>query len=197
MTARRLSYDDVVARLRTRLATRQRLALDVPELKASAVAVLLADRGGLPHLPLIVRPADAPTHSGQIALPGGRVEPEDASRAMTATRETFEELGVEPSRVDVLGELDDVPTPTGFVITPVIALLGAGPVVYRPSPREVAVMFEAPLELFVDRDAAELIGEREWRGNRYILRAYHFGEHRIWGATARILEGLIDAIVDP
>jgi 8-oxo-dGTP pyrophosphatase MutT (NUDIX family) len=193
-----LAYGEVIERLRQRMASRRRVALDdVPDLTASAVAVVIADRGGLPHIPLIVRPADAPTHSGQIALPGGRVEPQDTSRAATAVRETFEELGIDPARLDVLGELDDVPTPTGFVITPVIAAIGAEPIEYRPSPREVAAMFEAPLQLFVDRSAAELMGEREWRGNRYQLRAYLFGEHRIWGATARILESLMDVLALP
>jgi len=80
------------------------------------------------------------------------------------------------------------------VITPVVAALGADDALYRPNPTEVAAMFEAPLALFVDRAAAEFLGEREWRGTKYTLRAYPFGEHRIWGATARILEGLVDAL---
>jgi 8-oxo-dGTP pyrophosphatase MutT (NUDIX family) len=197
MTGAPLAYDDVVARLRERLAGRLRRPLDVPELKASAVAVLLTDRGGIPFIPLIVRPADAPTHSGQIALPGGRREPTDTSLVVTATREAHEELGVPLERMDVIGELDDVPTPTGFVITPVVCALGAVPVEYAPSPREVAAMFEAPLQLFVDGAAAELIGEREWRGARYTLRAYLHDQHRIWGATARILEGLMDVLEVP
>jgi len=158
------------------------------------VAVLLVDRGGYPHLPLIVRPSDAPTHSGQIALPGGSRDPDDMSLVATATREAFEELGIEPGRLDILGELDDVPTPTGFVITPVVAALGADPVVYRPDPREVAAMFEAPLSIFTDRAAAEDLGERNWRGVTYRMRAYRFNEHRVWGATARILDGVVDVI---
>ena len=189
-----LRYADVVGALRERLATRQRLALDWPEARSAAVAVLLVDRDGAPHLPLIVRGADAPTHSSQIALPGGKCEPFDASPAATAAREAFEELGIDPARLDVLGVLDDVPTPTGFVITPVVAALGADPVVYRPDPREVAAMFEAPLSIFTDRAAAEDLGERNWRGVTYRMRAYRFNEHRVWGATARILDAVVDVI---
>jgi 8-oxo-dGTP pyrophosphatase MutT (NUDIX family) len=190
-----LTYAETVDRLRVRLEGRQRRTIAAPGFRPSAVAVLLVDRGGYPHMPLIVRPSDAPTHSGQIALPGGSRDPGDPSLVATALREAQEELGIDPARPAVLGELDDVPTPTRFVITPVVATLGAEPVHYVPSPREVAQMFEAPLHLFVDRSAAEDLGEREWEGMRYQLRAYQFGEHRIWGATARILEGLIDVIL--
>jgi 8-oxo-dGTP pyrophosphatase MutT (NUDIX family) len=190
-----LTYAETVDRLRVRLAGRQRRTIAADGFRPSAVAVLLVDRGGYPHLPLIVRPSDAPTHSGQIALPGGGRDPRDPSLIATALREAYEELGIDPERPGVLGELDDVPTPTRFVITPVVATLGAEPVHYVPSPREVAQMFEAPLHLFVDRSAAEDLGEREWEGMRYQLRAYQFGEHRIWGATARILEGLIDVML--
>jgi len=164
------------------------------EARPAAVAVLLAERGGVAHVPLIVRGADAPAHPGQIALPGGGIEPDDADAAAAARREAFEELGVPPARVDVLGLLDDVPTPTGYVITPVVARLDAAGLAYTPDPREVAGWFEAPLALFADRGAAVDLGEREYRGVRYRLRGYRYGEHTIWGATAKVLESVCELL---
>jgi len=162
--------------------------------RPAAVAALLVDRDGAPHVPLIVRGADAPAHPGQIALPGGRVEARDGGAVAAATREAFEELGVPTDRVEVLGVLDDVPTPTNFVITPVVATLDARELVYTPDPREVAAWFEAPLALFTDRANAHDLGERTRDGVTYRLRGYDHGAHRIWGATARVLEAIADLL---
>ncbi len=186
-------YDDVIARLREVLPGRTRAATRWTG-RPAAVAALLVDRGGAAYVPLILRGTDAPAHRGQIALPGGRVEATDEDAASAARREAFEELGVPIDRVDVLGVLDDVPTPSNFVITPVVARLDARGLAYRPDPREVASWFEAPLALFADRAAAEDLGERTLDGVTYHLRAYRFGEHRIWGATARVLEAIVDLL---
>ena len=188
-----MTYEQVIARLRAALPGRARLH---PRWQGrpAAVAALLVDRGGAPHVPLIVRGVDAPAHPGQIALPGGRVELSDADVAAAALREAFEELGVPRERVEVLGVLDDVPTPTNFVITPVVARLDDVGVELRPDPREVASWFEAPLALFADRDAAEDMGTRTHEGVTYHLRAYHVGQHRVWGATARVLEAITDLL---
>jgi 8-oxo-dGTP pyrophosphatase MutT (NUDIX family) len=187
------SYDDVIARLRERLPGRARATTQWTG-RPAAVAALIVDRGGVPHVPLIVRGTDAPAHPGQIALPGGRVELFDRGAAAAAVREAFEELGVPPDQVEVLGVLDDVPTPTNFVITPVVARLDAAGLAYRPDPREVASWFEAPLAAFADRAAAEDLGERTLNGVTYRLHAYRVGEHRVWGATARVLEQIIDLL---
>ena len=189
----KLVYDDVIARLREILPPRVRAAKRW-EGRPAAVAVLLVDRAGEPHVPMIVRGSEAPAHPGQIALPGGRVEASDADVASAARREAFEELGVPIDRIEVLGLLDDVPTPTNFVITPVVATLDARGLAYRPDPREVASWFEAPLALFADRANAQDLGERSRDGVTYRLRAYQFGEHRIWGATARVLEAIAELL---
>ncbi|MBK9070884.1 MAG: CoA pyrophosphatase [Myxococcales bacterium] len=173
----------------SQLAARTRRCLVEPELRPSAVAILLAEQAGITRqlwVPLIVRPADAPTHSGQIALPGGGVHPGDGSLGATAQREAFEELGVPTTTIDVLGLLDDVPTPAGYCITPVLCAFSPHP--FAPDAREVASYFWAPVSLFADHAAAEFLGEREYRGVTYQMRAYHWQGHRIWGATARILE---------
>jgi 8-oxo-dGTP pyrophosphatase MutT (NUDIX family) len=183
------SHRELVARATASLAAQPGRRLEPDDLRRAAVAVLMVDRGGVCRVPLIVRGHDAPVHGGQIALPGGRVEPSDVDLGATARREAMEELGVPFEAPQVLGTLDDVPTPTGFLITPVVcALRGDVPIV--PNPAEVAAWFEAPLDVFADPARAEIIGDREWRGRKYTLKAYMHEERRIWGATARIMEDL-------
>ena len=188
-----LAHVDVVATLERALAARASTRLEVAGYRRAAVAVLLVERAGGSRIPLIVRGAGAPTHSNQVAFPGGTCDPGEVDPIATARREAEEELGVPRTAARVLGLLDDVPTPTGFIITPVVAEL-APTVTLRPDPREVAAWFEAPLALFLDRAAAESMGEREWQGVRYELRAYRHGDLRIWGATARIMESLVDLL---
>jgi 8-oxo-dGTP pyrophosphatase MutT (NUDIX family) len=186
-------YADVIARLREVLPARARSPRRWTG-RPAAVAALLVDRDGAPFVPMIVRGDDAPAHPGQIALPGGRVEPTDADVAAAATREAFEELGVPRDRVEVLGLLDDIPTPTGFVITPVVARLDASDLSYRPDPREVASWFEAPLAAFADRAGALDLGPRTHDGVTYRLRGYQIGAHRVWGATAGVMEQIVDLL---
>lgn len=187
--AAELSHSELVTRAEASLIARPGRRIEPIDLQRAAVAVLLVDRGGVCRVPLIVRGNDAPVHGGQIALPGGRVEPGDVDIGATARREAMEELGIPFEAARVLGTLDDVPTPTGFLITPVVAAL-ADEVAFVPNPAEVSAWFEAPLDVFADPARAEIIGDREWRGNRYTLRAYLHEDRRIWGATARIMEDL-------
>jgi len=187
------AFDETIAALRRALVDRPRVRW-THAARPAAVAALIVDRNGEPFVPLIQRGHDAPVHSNQIALPGGRVEATDASEIEAACREAFEELGVPRDRIEVLGAIDDVPTPTGFAITPVVARLDARDLAYVPDRREVAGWFEAPLALFRDRAAAEDLGTRTWQGVSYSLRAYRHGEHRIWGATARVLEAIVELL---
>jgi 8-oxo-dGTP pyrophosphatase MutT (NUDIX family) len=191
-----LPHRALVDRLRGRLAGRARQAVAIDGYRPSAVALLLRDRDGATYVPFIVRPGAMRAHAGQIALPGGVRDDCDGTFADCARRETHEELGVAPDQVHVLGLLDDVPTPTGFVITPVVAEL-VGPVEYRPNPDEVSEVFEAPLAAFADPSAAEDMGEREHWGRRYRVRAYPFRSYRIWGATARVLEAVHELLRAP
>jgi len=155
-------------------------------LRHAAVMVMLFDRGGAPYLPMIVRGDDAPVHGGQNALPGGRREERDGTLVATALREVEEEVGVVATRLRVLGELEDLPTRTGFLIRPVIAVLDEPQFV--PNPSEVVEVFEVPLAAFVDPTVAEDLGVREVGAVRYPLRAYRIGERRVWGVSARVLE---------
>src|SRR5258706_1148206 len=128
------------------------------------------------------------SHSGQISFPGGRAEPGDPSPQHTALREAQEEIGLAPSRVEVLGELAEYNTRTGFRVTPVIGLIQA-PLEVVPDAREVDEVFEVPLSFLLDpanhRRESRQIGAR--MASFYVID--HHGRV-IWGATAGMLVNL-------
>jgi 8-oxo-dGTP pyrophosphatase MutT (NUDIX family) len=183
-------FDAIVARLASRLGPVAGLDPADPAwpapLRKAAVMVMLHPREDVPYVPMIVRGDDAPVHSGQTALPGGRWEERDGSLIATALREVEEEVGVEASRLRVLGELDDLPTRTGYLIRPVVAVLDAPRFV--PSPREVVEVFDVPLAMFADPSGAEDLGVRELGTVKYPLRAYRIEGRKVWGVAARVLE---------
>src|SRR5258706_7329161 len=171
------SIDALVARL----AARERRAVRLDGFRESAVLVPIVVEPAVPERVLFtVRRADLPTHAGQVSFPGGKRDAGDVDAAACAIREAAEELGIEPAAVDVLGLLDDVPTPTGFVITPVVARV-RGPVELRPSAHEVAEAFAVPLEALRDPARHSTGGERSFLGAHYVMHEYRWEAHRIWG----------------
>lgn len=153
----------------------------------------LVQRAADVHVLFTQRTAHLSDHAGQISFPGGRVEPEDETREVTALRETEEEIGLPRARIEVLGRLPLYEVPSGFRITPVVGWIVA-PFELAPDAFEVAEVFEVPVEHFLDP-------------RHYIRREYHFrGRHRhylavpyegryIWGATAGMLYGFCRAML--
>lgn len=164
------------------LADRSRHVLDQPGAPA-AVLIPLYDRDGAPHLILTKRTAHLPAHPGQISLPGGRRDAEDADLRATALRETHEELGIEPAAITVIGELDDVATfQSQYIVTPVVGVLRDAPLT-RPNPDEIDRVIEVAVADILAIDAT-LPARPTIADLRYPLD----GED-VWGATARILHG--------
>src|SRR4029078_1231151 len=131
--------------------------------------------------------ADMPSHAGQIAFPGGRrAAGEDA--VATALRETEEEVGITSNFIDVVGAVDLYRTGTGFEITPIVGILTPGFTV-RADPREVADVFEVPLEHFLD-EVNHKLDSREYQGRQRRYYAMPYGDRYIWGATAGMLKNL-------
>jgi 8-oxo-dGTP pyrophosphatase MutT (NUDIX family) len=130
------------------------------------------------------------SHRGEIAFPGGKEDPGDASLGEAALREAWEEIGLPPEDVEVAGELDSLSTVASqFTITPFVGLLAAPPIL-RTDPREVEAAFAVPISDLLDPAAFweerwELWGE--WRSMVFFVLP---GE-TVWGATARILAGLL------
>jgi 8-oxo-dGTP pyrophosphatase MutT (NUDIX family) len=141
------------------------------------------------RLLLTLRSSTLQDHAGQIAFPGGRVDPDDAHAEFTATREAFEEIGLNPSAVEVIGRLPNYRTGTGYDITPVVALVESEQD-YVPQPSEVEAIFEVPLQFLMDpanhqRRAYALNGaERFFYAMPYVDNQREFF---IWGATAAII----------
>jgi len=155
--------------------------------KPAAVLVPLVNRADGVTVLLTQRTADMPSHAGQIAFPGGRrATGEDAIAA--ALRETEEEVGIARTFVDVVGAVDLYRTGTGFEITPIVGILSPGFTV-RADPREVADVFEVPLEHFLD-EVNHKLDSREYQGRQRRYYAMPYGERYIWGATAGMLKNL-------
>lgn len=154
----------------------------------AAVLVPLVNREAGVQVLLTLRPEHLRDHAGQVSFPGGRVEQGDADREATALREMNEETGVASHQVTVLGRLPGYEIPSGFRITPVVGWIEP-PLAVRPDPCEVADIFEAPLNYFLD-PANYQRREYHFRGrHRHYLAIPHEGRY-IWGATAGMLYSL-------
>jgi 8-oxo-dGTP pyrophosphatase MutT (NUDIX family) len=140
---------------------------------------------------LTERAAGLAVHAGQIAFPGGRLEPGETALA-AAMRETQEEIGLAPEFVSPLGALDPYLTGTGFRVTPIVALVD--PAFHLvPNPIEVAGVFEAPLGFLMD-PANHQIHSRELRGHTRRFYAMPWEGHYIWGATAGMIRILYERV---
>lgn len=161
-------------------------------LPADAAVLMAIVQRAEPTLLLTQRASHLTTHSGQIALPGGKVDATDASHIAAALREAHEEVGVPPHQVDVLGCLPVYVTGTAFTVTPVVGLLSPD-VQWVPNADEVSDVFEVPLAFLLDPANHQLHRmvfegiEREWYAMPY---ADGPAERFIWGATAGMLRNL-------
>lgn len=163
----------------------------------ASVLIPLVQREQLQVL-LTLRPTHMNSHSGQIAFPGGKADPEDADAVATALREAQEEIGLPPELVEVIGSMPIYTTGSAFIVTPVVALVNPA-FVPTPNPEEVADVFEVPLN-FLMNPANHRHHNVEWGGQQRTWLSMPYqdaGEERfIWGATAGMLRNFYRFVLD-
>jgi 8-oxo-dGTP pyrophosphatase MutT (NUDIX family) len=212
-----VSLREFVARARERLSLEIPPNLDAPasldELTqqqgdhqlAKDMAAILADKSFRPAavlMPVVAHEKPAflltqraeklTTHSGQVAFPGGRIDPGDRDPADAAMREAMEEIGLSREFITPLGYLDPYLSGTGFRIVPTVALVRPG-FTLKINPDEVVDAFEVPFDFLMSPDNHQR-HSREWKG---ILRSYYamsYGERYIWGATAGMIRNLYERL---
>jgi 8-oxo-dGTP pyrophosphatase MutT (NUDIX family) len=158
----------------------------------AAVLVPLFLRGGAYHLLFTKRTPHLTHHSGEISFPGGVCDPGDRDYADTALREAWEEVGIAPDDVELLGELDDCHSIHNYLVTPVV---GVFPSDYQltVNDAEIERLIEVPLSHF-ERPGVYRKEYWQWQGKSRAMYFYRYGEDEIWGLTARILKQFLDVL---
>ncbi len=157
-----------------------------PARRASTLLALYPDPSGELVIPLTVRHGGLRAHAGEVSLPGGAVDPADTSHEAAALREAWEEIGLAPETVRIVGELDDVWIPvSNFELRAHVGTVATRPIL-TPHDAEVTAIVELPLRALWD---AEVIGEEEFTARGLVIRAgaYRYAGVRVWGATAMTL----------
>ncbi len=178
--------------VRQRLAGYQGLALPPFGRRESSVLIPLVERDGELHVILTKRAATLKAHAGEISFPGGGTEPGDADSYATAQREAWEEIRLVPEACEHVATLDDSPTVTGYKIRPHVVLVRQADG-FRRNGEEVDRILEVPLSVFMAAGGGyEFAVERGRMRGSFPL--YPYCGNIIWGATARILAGLVRAL---
>jgi 8-oxo-dGTP pyrophosphatase MutT (NUDIX family) len=179
--------------IRQRLADYEpeRLPLDFPE--ASVLVPVTCDRQS-PEIILTKRSDRLRTHGGQVAFPGGRRDPCDASLIQTALRESQEEIALDPAQVEIIGALDQVVSRFGILVTPYVGLIPSD-VELKANPDELESVFRVPVDFFLkdERKRTDIIS---FRGVTLHVPCYQFKQYEIWGLSAIILVDLMNLVFD-
>lgn len=174
--------------LQLRLQQHQPRKVQQPDLAEAGVLVALTDEER-PQVVLTRRAVHLSTHKGEVAFPGGKRDPDDQSIIMTALREAEEEVALARSRVRVLGELDQVVSRFGYLVTPVLGLIPANePLMANPD--ELDAVFKVPLSHF------QLPPSRYFESGQIRIPSYDFNGFHIWGLTAMMIAEMMNHLWD-
>lgn len=154
-------------------------------LRPAGVLVPLIERRSGPAVLLTRRASHLPNHAGQISFPGGGMQADDRDYVAAALRETHEEVGIPPERIEISGYLGLYRTVTDYCVLPVVGFVPPE-IPLRPDPNEVTEAFEVPLDYLMDPDNHER-HSRKWNGQVRYFYAIPYRDYYIWGATAAML----------
>jgi 8-oxo-dGTP pyrophosphatase MutT (NUDIX family) len=192
-----MGNDEVLDRIQQALTDYNPRHIDDPTRSPAAVLILVHDCEGEPHVLFTERTDHVEHHKGQISFPGGACDDADDSLETTALRETFEEIGVRPQDVRILGQLDDMVTISNFRVTPYVGTLHSqqSELEYEfvLNDHEVAQLVQVPMTFLMDEQNMEL-EVRQHNGREVLVPAFSYNGHRIWGATARMLHQFIELL---
>jgi 8-oxo-dGTP pyrophosphatase MutT (NUDIX family) len=163
-------------------------------LRRAAVLIPLFKAGSEYRILFTKRTDTVDAHKGQISFPGGRIEEEDGSPLETALREADEEIGLSRKDVTVLGQMDDARTvSSNYIVYPFVGLIPY-PYEFKTSAMEVKELLEVPFQVFLSGDSAGENTPVVYEGGTYYGLAYRHKGEVIWGATARIMQNLVDLV---
>lgn len=166
--------------------------LETLKLKDAAVLVPVIDDGDEARVILTQRTGSLRKHSGQVAFPGGAIDPEDRTPERAALRETEEEIGLDRRFVETVGRLPHYMALSGFRITPVLAIVQPG-YDLAPNPEEVDAVFEVPLSFLMNPENHGR-GRATWQGAERHFYSMPYGDRNIWGITAGIVRVLYERL---
>lgn len=177
-----------------RIAEMERLESQSKNPKIAAVMMLFYPKNNMTHLVLIVRNSYEGVHSGQIAFPGGKFEPEDKTYEITALRETFEEIGIHPDSIEILRQFTRLYIPpSDFLVYPFLGICKEE-ILFSPDTSEVAAVIELPLAVFLDEEVMVNVEISTSYANDIMVPAFKIEQHIVWGATAMMLSELKDVL---
>ena len=179
-------------KLRQVLSSHRKKRIVDKELTRSAVLVPIYHKKGELHVLFIRRSESVAYHKGQISFPGGTYDESDPSLLDTALRESWEEIGLKPEDVEIIGELDDTTTTSGFIISPLVGFVPY-PYAFKKNHGEVAKIISIRLAALMDkarfRQEYQVID-----GESILVYIYQYRGHIVWGATARIVKQLVELL---
>jgi len=178
-------------RLKAALASRKRVPMEAGPVPAAVLLPLFLKDGEF-HILFTKRTSHLTHHSGEISFPGGVCDPGDRDSADTALREAWEEVGIAPQDVEILGELDDTRSIHNYVVTPVVGVFPSG-YLLTVNDTEIERIIEVPLSHFV-RPGVFRVEQWQWEGRTRPVYFYRHGDDEIWGLTGRILKQFLDVL---
>ena len=166
-----------------------------PEPEAVDAGVLMAVTAeAMPQLILTRRAGHLSSHAGEVAFPGGKRDEEDSSIIATALRESWEEIGLPESAVQVIGQLDVFTSKAGLRVQPIIGKVPAD-IVLRASPEEIESIFRVPLDFFLTEKPV-FTYKFEFMGHEVTVPSFNYGDYVIWGLTAFMIVDLMNRVYD-